>query len=322
MKTNSFSLIITFVFFSFFAKAQDPEFTQIMATPSYFNPAFAGMQQNLRACLQFRDQWPGTSGSFITVAGSADMGLPKINSGVGLMLMHDQAGDADLSTNTVNAYYAYEIKLPGGCGLRFGLNPSLFQRSINLSQLRFGSQIDPKLGFINQTPNNLPSTSTTPLRFDLSGGTLFYSANFYGGLAVYHIFQPNESFFDDGVAVLPIKYTIQAGYFISLGGITINPYFLVMSQGTFTQVLPGVNVTYGMFTIGSSFRQTDPNADAVNFLLGFAKGIFKVCYSYDLTVSEAKAAAAGSHELSLVVQLNKPHDTSTEPMIGHLRKSY
>jgi len=308
----------------FLGHAQDPEFTQPLGTPVYFNPAFAGIQQNLRAGLQFRDQWPGVSGSFVTLAAGADMGFPKINSGVGLMFMNDVAGDGSLTTNTINAYYAYEIKLGANSYLRFGVNPSLFQRSINFSQLRFGDQVDPKLGFIYNTQEQLPSNGvfSGALTPDLGAGALFYSKNFYAGLAAFHIFQPAQSFFGNSASMLLRKYVAQAGYYISLGSFTLNPYVLAMNQGTFTQILPGISINKSFFTLGASFRQTDPNADAVNFLFGFAKGIFKVCYSYDQTVSDARAAATGSHELSLVIQLRKRHDTSAKPMIGHLRNSY
>ncbi len=318
MKAFRIIQLVLFMGLPVLSEAQDPEFTQTMGTPSYFNPAFCGIQQNLRVGLQYRDQWPNAPGSIISIAASADMGIPSINSGVGLMYMNDQAADADLTTNTINAYYAYEVKLGPRSYLRFGINPSIFQRSVNSGQLVYGNQINPQTGVIQGSNGGTVSTAFIP---NMSAGALFYNNNFYAGLAAYNIFEPNESLVN-GYATLPRKFVVQAGYYLSLGQIMFNPYVLAMDQGTFRQVLPGVNATLGLFTLGASFRQTDPNADAVNFLIGFAKGIFKVCYSYDLTVSDARAAATGSHELSLVVQLNKPCDTSDKPMIGHLRNSY
>src|SRR5665213_2727644 len=139
------------------AKAQDPEFTQTMASPMYFNPAFTGIQQNLRAGLQLRDQWPSVSGGFITTAATADIGFPKINSGVGLMLMRDQAGDGNLTTNSISLTYAYEIKLGPFSNLRLALSPSMFQRTVDFSKLRFGDQIDPKIGFVYTSAEKLPT---------------------------------------------------------------------------------------------------------------------------------------------------------------------
>ncbi len=131
MKILRLFSLLALCFISLASKAQDPEFTQIMGTPMYFNPAFAGFQQNLRAGLQFRDQWPSVSGSFVTIAASADMGLPKINSGVGLILMRDQAGDGQLATSTISGLYAYELKLGLGSYLRFGVGLVRFSGADN-----------------------------------------------------------------------------------------------------------------------------------------------------------------------------------------------
>ncbi len=46
--------------------AQDPEFTQFYANPLYLNPAFAGTARCPRICLNYRNQWPGITGTFVT----------------------------------------------------------------------------------------------------------------------------------------------------------------------------------------------------------------------------------------------------------------
>jgi len=323
MKYSKIILLLSFLV-PLIAKAQDPEFTQTMASPMYFNPAFAGIQQNFRTSGQSRIQWPGVSGAFNTNTITADIGFTKINSGVGLAYEHDQAGDEKWTTDAISVFYAYEIKLGLGSYLRFGINPSFFKRTIDFSGLRFGDQIDPKTGFVYPTQEKLPgngvySSGLTP---NFGSGALYYNSHIYAGVAVYNIFQPSQSFFGNPNSVLYRRYDLQGGGFIGLGKWNLNPNLLVMHQGNFTQALLGLNATIGMFTFGTSFRQTDPNADALNFLVGFAKGKFKVCYSYDITVSDARAAAQGSHELSLVFQLNKPHDTTEKPMIGFLRGAF
>ena len=79
----------------------DPIFTQTMTSPMYSNPAYAGFQENLRASFQIRAQLlAGTTN--LTTDAYVDIGLPKINSGVGLMLMSDQQDNSSLITNTVS----------------------------------------------------------------------------------------------------------------------------------------------------------------------------------------------------------------------------
>jgi hypothetical protein len=48
------------------------------------------------------------------------------------------------------------------------------------------------------------------------------------------------------------------------------------------------------------------------FLLGLQQGVFRFGYSYDMTTSALKAAALGSHEISLGIQL-EPYDRGRGP---------
>ena len=288
--------------------------------PMYFNPAFTGIQQNLRLASPVRSQW---NNSYFTTGISADMGFPKINSGFGLMTMHDEAGSGILITNSVSLSYASEIKLGTNSYLRIGGQAGIFQKTLNLDQLRFGDHIDPKLGFIYSTQEKLPTgASVTSIYPDFALGALFYNQTIYAGLSTYNLFQPQQSFFGSENSHLLRRYVGQFGGFWPVDEVTLNPNILFMNQGIFSQVLMGINAQYGKFTAGTSFRMTNPNADAVNFLLGFQTGIFKICYSYDLTVSAPRDFSGGSHELSIIFQWNKPRDTSGKPMVGHLMKAY
>ena len=62
-------LILTVLFSLSFSEnvfAQDPEFTQFYANPLYLNPAFAGTARSPRINLNYRNQWPGLSGTYVT----------------------------------------------------------------------------------------------------------------------------------------------------------------------------------------------------------------------------------------------------------------
>ena len=60
------------------ALAQDPEFTQFYAAPLYLNPAFAGTARCPRIAMNYRNQWPALSGTFITEAFSYDQNIESI----------------------------------------------------------------------------------------------------------------------------------------------------------------------------------------------------------------------------------------------------
>ena len=317
MKIFRLSIFLLFTFFSFSLSAQDPELTQTFANPMYANPAFAGFQENFRAGIQYRDQWS----AFQTSVFSADMGIPRINSGVGIMLMNDVEGNGNLITNSFYATYAHEFKIRTSSYIRVGLTGGFFQRTINWGSLRLGDQIDAQNGFI-YAPTHITGVETIPLTPNFSLGGLFYNKYLYTGLAILNIFEPGQSFFSNPESVLPTRFSFQAGGFINCGSLIINPNIIAQKQATFSQALPGVNVTWEYFTLGTSVRLTKPNTDAVNFLFGIAKGKFKFCYSHDFTISKVSAEATGSNEFSLVFQLSRRHDTSEKPMVGFLRNAF
>src|SRR5258706_11853594 len=95
------ALIIVFVLVSGAALAQDPEFTQFYANPLYLNPAFAGSQRCPRMCLNYRNQWPALTGTFVTESASYDQRVEPIG-GLGLLFLNDKAGEATLTTTNIS----------------------------------------------------------------------------------------------------------------------------------------------------------------------------------------------------------------------------
>ncbi|MDP6908597.1 MAG: type IX secretion system membrane protein PorP/SprF, partial [Flavobacteriales bacterium] len=65
------------------AFAQDPQFTQFYANPLYLNPAFAGSKRCPRVIMNYRNQWPAISGTFVTYSASFDMDINALHGGLG-----------------------------------------------------------------------------------------------------------------------------------------------------------------------------------------------------------------------------------------------
>ncbi|HMC97515.1 MAG TPA: type IX secretion system membrane protein PorP/SprF, partial [Flavobacteriales bacterium] len=87
--------------------AQDAQFTQFYATPTYMSPAFAGTGLQSRFGLSVRDQWPAIPGAFVSANFAMDHNLSGLNSGVGLLITHDRAGSGALRSTSANVQYAY-----------------------------------------------------------------------------------------------------------------------------------------------------------------------------------------------------------------------
>ena len=291
---------------------QDPEFTQFYAAPVYTNPAMAGTAfcdrgPAGRISLNYRNQWPKLKGTYRTFAGTWDQHIDAVGGGVGLMAVTDRAGEGLLTTTTFSGVYSYLLPVNRNFFFRLGLQASYVQKALDFSKLKFADQINPTQGFVYQTNEPLPNQNKNFPNF--AAGILGYSKNFYGGIAVHNIIEPNQSFYDSPDGILPRRYTLHSGVVIPLDNrrnpeATFSPNILGMIQQNFSQINLGFYVNKGPLVTGLWFRQTAgefTNSDALMVLIGFRKDKFKFGYSYDITVSSAKSAAPGSHEVSASV---------------------
>jgi type IX secretion system PorP/SprF family membrane protein len=278
--------------------AQDPEFTQFYANPLYLNPAFAGTARCPRICLNYRNQWPGITGTFVTYSASYDQHIDGISGGVGFLFTNDRAGQATINTTNISGIYSYQLNITREFSMKVGLQATYAQKSVDWSKLNFGDMIDPRRGFVYNTTEVPNVTSRTNV--DFSAGLLGYSRRYFFGFAVHHITEPDEGFL--GQSKLPMKYTGHAGAVIPIGGrygdSGISPNILYQKQGDFQQLNLGIYFNKGPLVGGAWYR----NQDSFILLLGFQQDLFKFGYSYDVTVSKLTNATAGSHELSFQMQ--------------------
>ena len=288
-------------FFSYHAFAQDPEFTQFYANPLYLNPAFAGTANCPRLISNYRNQWPGISGTFVTFSASYDQHVDFLGGGVGILLTHDRAGQGTLNTTNISAIYSYNLNVNKDFSMRFALQPTFAQKALDGSKLTFGDMIDARYGFIKSTGETIGSPSVS--NFDISAGVLGFSKLYFFGLAVNHLTQPNEAFTTTGLSPIPMKFTVHAGATIPLEGKTgnasISPNIMYQRQGNFQQLNLGVYFTKGPIVGGLWYR----NKDAFIALVGIQQGKFKFGYSYDVTISRLSQKTAGSHEISVAYQM-------------------
>ena len=276
-------------------KAQDPEFTQFYANPLYLNPALAGNNICPRISINYRNQWPALSGTYVTTSASFDRFIHGIKSGIGVLVTNDRAGQGTLKTTNVSGIYSYQVRPRRDLAINFGLQATYGQKAIDWAKLTFGDMIDERRGFVYNT-NEVPGRSQKSF-VDLSAGVVGFSKRFFVGFAAHHLTEPDEGLI--GPSKLPRKYTAHAGAMIQVGDksneVTVSPNILYQAQQDFRQLNLGVYVTKGALVGGLWYR----NSDSFILLVGVQQGIFKIGYSYDVTVSKLTNATAGSHELSL-----------------------
>ncbi|MBN4049698.1 PorP/SprF family type IX secretion system membrane protein [Bacteroidales bacterium AH-315-N07] len=197
--------------------AQDPEFTQFYASPLYLNPALAGATVCPRVVLNYRNQWPNLSGQFVTYSASYDQFARSLKGGIGFLLLTDRAGEGTITNTQLSAVYAYQLDITRKFSIKGGVQATFVQKRVDWTKLKFGDQIDPRYGWVYET-KEIPQAEMV-FYPDFSAGFLAYSPNFYGGVAVNHLHEPNETFYSKSTnkSHLPRKYTVHAGGGNSIG---------------------------------------------------------------------------------------------------------
>ena len=313
------SLLLLALFFASTLNAQDPVFSQFYAAPLQLNPAFAGNTYAPFVTINYRNQWSGfvDLNTYITYAASYSQYIEGLNSGIGLMLEADDSGNGIFRTTRVGGFYSYKLMINKDLNLKFGLEAAYVQNRLDWSKLLFGDQID-VTGEIDLISGEAQPENLSANYLDLSTGILVYNSLFYGGLTVKHLNRPDESILgiNDNIinSGLPIRFSVHGGAQIDLGGnkrgraTFLSPNILYVKQGDFNQINAGAYLSFGSFFAGGWYRHTSSNSDAAIGLFGFQKDSFKFGYSFDFTISGLAGLTGGTHEFSMVINLdaNRP----------------
>ena len=326
-------LLLSFLLIGVILKGQDIQYSQFYANALYLNPAFAGANQNSRAIVHSRLQWPSIDATYLASTFSFDHYFPQYKSGVGLIINTDQIyGYKSSPTSKQQTFrnldlglqYAYQLELSDEWTFRPALQLSFGQRSFNSGKLQYVQQYTNKTGFDENLSSgeNPGLEDIAPIYYpDASAGGLIYSSKFWVGIAANHLNRPSQSFLNNGADKLPIKTTLHTGMKFLIGKdkprygiddseneVSISPVLLYKMQGKNDQLDLGMYFRYDFLVLGTWYRglpfklypSEQFNNDAIIAMAGGLFGPFNVGYSYDFTISKlAPALTGGSHELSV-----------------------
>ncbi|MCB9361057.1 MAG: PorP/SprF family type IX secretion system membrane protein [Flavobacteriales bacterium] len=300
---------------SFFKiEAQDMQFTQFNAAPLYLNPAFTGSTIQHRFASSYRNQWTAIPGHYNNFAFSYDYNLADFNSGIGLVFAREQAGTAGLSTTETGLLYSYRFLLKKQVYIQAGLKFNYIRTGINFSKLVFNDQLYTDG---SATTESLLLQNTSYL--DLTSGVLIYSSKFWGGIAVNHMNQPNQSL-TNNESPLYLKLSAHGGYKFDIddgnkrsAAKYFNLAFQYKAQHKFDQLDLGIYYTQEPLVFGIWYRgipllksyEGILNNDAVAVILGYVipESNLSIGYSYDATISKLLTNTAGSHEISIIYEV-------------------
>ncbi|MCS6969160.1 MAG: type IX secretion system membrane protein PorP/SprF [Cytophagales bacterium] len=294
------------LFVAFFGKAtlltwaQDANLTQFYASPLYLNPALTGATPYFRLSALYRNQWPQLPYAYHVNQFSADYNWDYYDSGVGILLLQDRIGSMAASDTRFSASYAYRARLHKNVVLRLGLQAGIGLRNTDWQRFVFEDQL--KSGGATAESFAYP----TILYPDLAVGALLHRADFWIGIAAFHLTRPSVGILHHAER-LSRRFAIQAGYRIDLDPteeekITLSPALLYQRQANFEQVDLGVNLYYQPLLLGIWYRGMSLQHSAVAGVVGFRlKNALAISYSYDLALSQLHRLG-GAHEMVLLYQ--------------------
>lgn len=309
--------------------AQDVHFSQITETPLHLNPSQAGLGHDVRASINYKDQWRSVvSAPYKTIGASVDFALLKRTSGtclgVGVNFFNDKAGDANMATTLGQVDIAGIVALNSNNLLSVGVSTGYGQRSLNYDALTWGSQYDGQQYNAGLGSGEVqPYSSFTYL--DLGAGISWHyaAANstmsskgarvFNIGVAVQHLNKPVYSFYGDNSSKLPMKMVFHGNAAIGLKNtnLILEPSYFVAIQGGHQEITPGIMFKYVLgqssmytarkkssaFSLGAYFRVKD----AIVPMVRYEFTNWSVATSYDINISGLSAAsrARGGFEVSI-----------------------
>ena len=302
-----------------FLQAQDAYFSQFFMNPVYLNPSYSGSMKVPRAGVQYRNQWPAFNNAYSTYFATFDTYLPKIKSGIGVLMYNDVQGGGIYTESSFKFIYSKEIILNREWTMYGSISAGAQMNALNFGRLVFADQLDPIYG------QNQPSAETMPDKNnqifpDFGAGVLFFNDKYFFGLAADHLSEPNQSIYTEYPQHIPRKYT--AHFEVNLPWfrsgrwrkyVKLNPNVIFQSQGK------ELNMTYGIYanrkglSVGMWNRLTTRKSADVILMAGFIGKQLKTAISYDLNVTGVGLRSHGAVELSISYLLRNPGKKSIFP---------
>jgi type IX secretion system PorP/SprF family membrane protein len=314
-------ILLVLLIFGLFdtSKAQDVYFSQFYLNPVYMNPAYSGTMKVPRAGVQYRDQWPGLEKAYTTYFASFDTYLPKISSGIGLLLFNDVQGNGLYTETSFKFSYSKEIQINKDWTMYGSISAGAQMNSLNFNRLIFSDGLDYDFGQTIPT-SEAPPDNNNHIFPDLGTGILIYNGQYFFGAAVDHLNQPNQAVYSNYPNKILLKYTAHfevnlpfflAGHWRKF--CKLNPNVIIQSQGTEHNVTYGIYANRKGFSLGVWNRLTTARSSDLIAMVGFISKQFKTAITYDTNLNGQGLRSHGAIELSIGFLFKDPGKKSIFP---------
>lgn len=290
-------LVVFAACFQYTVQAQQQSvYTNILANPLQYSPAYVGSTNYHQVSFFNRMQWAGFKDAprnfYLNFHGSYK-NLAK--HGYGLQLVSENVGIVTKTAFYLN--YAYQIKINNNWKVGLGVRPGFVQY-----KMRFYDAVIADAGDYVFSGNTYSGNA-----FDVSSGFRVYSDKFEFSGAFDHMIgrKFNVSSYNQN---LQWHYTFQSSYkFQMKKNWELRPALMVRyTQNIPVQLSAVFQASYQQkFIFGLSFR----TQDAVGVYLGWRyKDRLAITYGYDYSYTSIRKYNAGTHEIgiSFILTKNRP----------------
>lgn len=309
--------------------AQDIHWSQFANAPLFLNPALTGIfKGDQRFMANYRSQWNTVPVSYLTFSGAYDMNfydkkLERSRFGAGLLLGYDRAGDSRFSKTNVGVSGSYTHQVAARNFVTLGVQGGIGQRSFSLQELTFDNQFNGE-AYEKDRATGENFLNTNRIFPDLSAGLNWHYRSSkrtmldIGG-AMYHINEPQKSFYEDKDEKLASRYTLYGiGTFMLADAFDLFLHASGQFQTPHSQIALGAGGNIHLNTrpdrelaisLGAFYRFRD-EVDAIIPYFGLRYRMWRFGLSYDINLSEFQVATDGfggpEVSLSYIITKVKP----------------
>jgi type IX secretion system PorP/SprF family membrane protein len=294
---------------------QDVHATQFYNAPYLINPGLVGQfDGQQRYMLYQRTQWKSITIPYKSVGLGAELRhiklkkihskLPNIHSG--LVFITDKAGDSQFRTSS----FLVQLGMPFQQN-NWQFNPAiglgLMNMAIDRSQLYFdrnwnGQVFDPQAnnGEVSYTDGYTRPQINLGLSASKSDGFNHYTF----GIALFNLQRPRQNFIQGAEVNLQRRISLHSQVLRKISEEwSIEPLLLMMFQGPYRSINPGVRMHYNINNPGVTSRLyagfVGRTRDAGNLIIGGTHDQWDIGLSYDINMSKLIAASNGRGGLEL-----------------------
>ncbi len=307
---KKYALIIIVLFAGLHVHAQQlPLRSQYMLDYFTLNPAVAGSMDHTPINLSVRQQWVGFEGAPASQSINAHTYIGN-NVGMGAAFFNELAGPSRRTGMSVSFAYHLQLSKDFTRKLSFGLSPVFYQHYINTEMLTTDVEGDPVIegGF------------ETKLSPDANFGIMLSERNkYFAGLSVFNLLELRTDLFqvmDDNNNPVRRTFYLTGGYTFELNDeFDLQPSAHMQYQMNAPFQAEGAlrGIYDDLIGLGISYRYQD----AVSYMLSVDLGSIRIGYSYDMTTSNLKNHAFGSHELHLTYRISSGKDSKKPGLKGN-----